>query len=306
MVMVEHRSRGPVDVRSDILDRVGAILSDQVDSATLISAESNWIYRLDCVSGRSYCLRVPRLTGDLTAFWDQLLRTFGVLYRKPRGTGVAAVVDFLRSLDILDVPRFVGMLRVGEVNGYLSSWMIGDRVMDGTFPSSHSVQFEIGRFLGRAHQVEFDHIGALDTRVADPTEFVTRANRGMLDTIMKYWRDQAYILQLFAEYASNFDGRLLWPPCLIMPDISASQFVYGANRPCIVDIDSYVVGPRELELAAIETCLTEPAAFRAGYEQFSVLPRFRDFRSYFRLWLMVCDVPERLTPDVFGSRNWFD
>jgi fructosamine-3-kinase len=71
-----------------------------------------------------------------------------------------------------------------------------------------------------------------------------------------------------------------------MTDISGNQFVYDGQRISgVVDLDAYVIGPREWELSTLEMGITAPAAFRQGYECYRPLPPFAPFRRFYRFWM---------------------
>lgn len=75
----------------------------------------------------------------------------------------------------------------------------------------------------------------------------------------------------------------------------------------MVDLDSYVVGPRELELAMVEPCLTRPDDFRRGYEEILPLPRFEPFRAYWRFSQLINDLDTPCDPtEYLTGRAFFD
>ena len=74
----------------------------------------------------------------------------------------------------------------------------------------------------------------------------------------------------------------------IMPDLSPTQFlVDGDDIAGLVDIESYVRGPIELELTALEFRLQHVDAFRQGYEQHRELPSIAHCRDVYRFLIFV-------------------
>lgn len=84
----------------------------------------------------------------------------------------------------------------------------------------------------------------------------------------------------------------------------ASRFPLWLQSPFpfagVVDLDAYVIGPREWELTILEMCITQPAAFRRGYEHYLPLPSFAPFRNFYRLWSYLCD-PEEVDGERFAQ-----
>jgi len=73
-----------------------------------------------------------------------------------------------------------------------------------------------------------------------------------------------------------------------MPDLSPSQFLVDEGGIAgLVDIESYVRGPVELELAVLEFWLEHLDAFREGYEQHVALPSISDYRDVYRFLIYV-------------------
>jgi len=84
---------------------------------------------------------------------------------------------------------------------------------------------------------------------------------------------------------------------LVMPDICGSQFLFdAADISAVVDTESYVAGPVELELTIAEWCLVNHKAFADGYQSVRPLPRFSDFRAFHRSTMLINE--EALTGDV--------
>ncbi|MFD2077631.1 Ser/Thr protein kinase RdoA involved in Cpx stress response, MazF antagonist [Actinopolymorpha cephalotaxi] len=281
----------------------GNALEEVVTSVDLVARSSNFLYRLETASGAAYSLRVPRLRPPvLSPFWQHLQDVFGLRY----GTQLLSVGPILRAVDedgLLQAPRPVAGTTVGDRPAYIFTWLEGTSREPDEFPDSTEVHERLGEYVARLHLRTYDTYGTLTEQAIDPAEFVTRTNASMRDTIARFWSHRPDIGAWFERHAAATDPDVfaghLAP---IMPDISGNQFVYHAGTLAgVVDLDSYVVGPRELELAVVETCLTRPEDFRRGYESVLPLPRFAEFRAYCRFWMLVCegagdpDVDEFLT-----------
>jgi aminoglycoside phosphotransferase (APT) family kinase protein len=291
--------------------RLGAerALGEPVDSVERIALNSNHVFRLVTTSGSRYSLRVPRLeAGGLTPFWQYLQDTFGLLY----GAQLLSTEPLTRAIQedgLVQAPRLVATITVGAKPGYLSTWVDGTAREPGDFPDTSQVHEQLGHYLARLHLRRYDTYGTLAEQGLDASEFVARTNASMRRTITRFWSHRPDFSDWYDRHASTmspgvFSGHL----SPIMPDIGADQFVYRDGRLAgVVDLDSYVVGPRELELAGVELCLTRPEDFRRGYEAVLPLPQFEVFRSYCRFWVLVCEAAG--DPDIeqfLTRRAYFD
>ncbi|MGW0230367.1 phosphotransferase [Actinopolymorpha singaporensis] len=282
-------------------------LGETVASVGLVAKNSNVLYRLETATGVRYSLRVPLLSpSSLSPFWQYMQDTFGLRY----GHQLLGVDPILRAADedrLVQAPRPVASTTVGDRPAYIFTWVEGTAWEPDEFPDSGQVHEQLGEYVARLHLRAHDRYGTLTEQAFDPTEFVARTNASMRRTISRFWTHRPDIGTWFERHATAMDPDVfsgnLAP---IMPDISGNQFVYrDGTLAGVVDLDSYVVGPRELELAVVETCLTRPEDFRRGYESVLPLPRFEEFRAYCRFWMLVCegggnpDVDEFLTSRAY-------
>ncbi|GAA2760702.1 phosphotransferase [Actinopolymorpha rutila] len=278
-------------------------LGETVVAANFVALNSNHLYRLETASGARYSLRVPRLRPTaLSPFWQYMQDTFGLRY----GSQLLSVDPILRAIDedgLLEAPCPIAATTVGDRPAYIFTWVEGTSWEPDEFPDSGEVHERLGEYVARLHLRTHDKYGTLTEQAFDPVEFVARTNANLRHTISRFWTHRPDIGAWFERHATAMDPDVFTGHLApIMPDISGNQFVYRDGTPAgVVDLDSYVVGPRELELAVVETCLTRPEDFRRGYESVLPLPRFEEFRAYCRFWMLVCegggdpDVDEFLT-----------
>lgn len=79
----------------------------------------------------------------------------------------------------------------------------------------------------------------------------------------------------------------------VMMDMDASQFLTNGERvTAVVDIEGYVIGPRELELVAFEYILDHNAAqmFKKGYTSILEFPDLSKVRYVYRYFLRLLEV----------------
>jgi hypothetical protein len=81
---------------------------------------------------------------------------------------------------------------------------------------------------------------------------------------------------------------------LIMTDTSANQFLFEENKiTACVDLNAYVIGPKEWELALIENCVKDIDSFKKGYEQYQPLPGLDGTREFYIFMMALCDIWEK-------------
>jgi hypothetical protein len=83
--------------------------------------------------------------------------------------------------------------------------------------------------------------------------------------------------------------------CLIMLDLHGEQFLVEEGRlKALVDIESHVIGPRELAWVSLEYAMKpeDASEFLAGYEKHLPAPRLGEVRETYRLltFLMFTEV----------------
>lgn len=90
----------------------------------------------------------------------------------------------------------------------------------------------------------------------------------------------------------------------IMPDLRWDQFLQQNDRlSALVDLDAFVVGPKELELVLLEYLLSEQQAeiFNRHYQQYVDIPDLTTLRMSYRVLLFLMNVLGEKNLD-----NWLD
>jgi aminoglycoside phosphotransferase (APT) family kinase protein len=184
--------------------------------------------------------------------------------------------------------------------------MAGESWEPDEFPDRPDVHRQLGRFLAAMHERTHPGFGPVGGTLRPTTEYHDVALASARTTIDQGWpgnRDR------IVEAMAAAEPELVSSSCaLVMPDISANQFLFADGRLAgVVDLDSYVIGPIELELTIAEWCLTDHGAFADGYRSVRPLPRFEPFRAFHRASMMVNE--EAVAGDVdrlFEENACFD
>lgn len=229
-----------------------------------------------------------RLNEVAGPFWGNLRLLFGL--EPVRASEVAAVFRLLGAMSPIPVPS---VMRSGAANG--REWVVVE-LMRGTPLDAFATLddrglVEFGRALATIHARRFDTLGTPSGSVRfPPGEFPGRLARTLRAALVSHPGQAAFAVEM-CERAER-----LAPPkggALVMPDIAPWQFLRRGRRiTALIDVDAYVVGPRELELVFLEYFVDERAAelIGCGYERVLELPPLGAARAVYRVLGYVLDI----------------
>ncbi len=252
---------------------------------------SNRVYGVTTAAGRRYVVKQPKQVREtISPFWQQMEALFGINSVTQLAT-VRSVSERLRQQTIIPVPQVIHV----EANaGVLDAPFVVLTHLAGTahdpdeFPSGEALHYQLGQFIGYLHaQPDAGFGNLLMSPLRPQADFQPMMMAVMRQTIQRFWADCSPLHEHLDHLAATRNANALFSSAaLIMTDISGNQFVYDQQQISgVVDLDAYVIGPREWELSTLELCITAPAAFRRGYESYLALPTFAPFRAFYRFWL---------------------
>lgn len=267
-------------------------LHDEITTLQRIGGSygSNWVYGVTTATGQRYVVKQPKaIRENMSPFWQQMDAIFGIDC-VTQLAAVRRVSVLLQRQSIIPVPQ---VIHVEPDTPDLEAPLIVLTRLEGTahdpdeFPDSEALHDQLGQYIGYLHTQSYPGYGNVLLEPLHPQpDFLAAATATMRRTIKHFWADQAPLHQYLDDLLATVDPAALYSTAnLIMIDISGNQFVYDGQRISgVVDLDAYVIGPREWELSIVEMCITQPAAFRRGYECYATLPTFAPFRGFYRLW----------------------
>jgi len=271
---------------------VSQALNDSITAVQPIGVAygSNRVYKIETASGQRYVVKQPKQVREsFSPFWQQLDKIFGI-NSTTQITALQDVAACLQKQPIVPVPQ---VIHVEPHDSLLDAPYGVVTYLEGTghepdeFPAEEELHYQLGQYVGYLHTQSYSGYGnVLMERLQPKTDFLPTVVESMRRTLKTFWGDQAELHNYLDELASTIETNAIFSTAnLIMVDISANQFVYDNNRIAgVVDLDAYVIGPREWELSILEMGITKPTAFQQGYECYTVLPTFAPFRAFYRLW----------------------
>lgn len=269
-------------------DTISELLAREIDNSPwdieLVGESSNYVYRCAGASG-VLAVRTPR--SDIvtpSSFWRQMREIFGLTFPPPPDQFVfaakAASDAGLASPTLLATSDFEGRPIL------VTTWLAGDPWEPDEFPPSREVHLALGRFLGRMHMRSEPGFGRLAGRLRPLADYYASAIASAKTTVESAWSGVGE--GLLSVMTKGEPAKVATSCAVVMPDIAGNQFLYDETGIAgVVDLDSYVVGPVELELTIAEWALVDHGAFADGYQSVRALPRFADFRGFHRATMLI-------------------
>ena len=170
---------------------------------------------------------------------------------------------------------------------------------------------QLGRQIGTLHASRYPGLGNFpETETFTPGEFPERLARTMETLAARVWADDLEVRQSLPHFMRA--ARQMSPPdhiSLIMPDMGPGQFLTDQRHiTALIDIESYIRGPAELELAVLELWIANAEAFRAGYVEVNGnFPDIGGVRMVYRFFIyLLYHAPPKGLVNWLGAATIFD
>jgi aminoglycoside phosphotransferase (APT) family kinase protein len=227
-------------------------------------------------------------------FWGCLHELFGV---DPRATSeVVGLHALLSTISPIPVPR---VLRVGEAAD--RTWLVVELMPGARLERfdelSDAALLAFGRGLAAIHRSRFSTLGNPSATLRYPAAEFPRRLAGALRRSVERYPECAAARPLLDEMSAA--AAALAPPAegaLVLADLFPPQFLHeGGRLAALIDIDAYVIGPRELDFVCLEYFVDTRAAaiLAAGYSELAALPPLQAVRRVYRYFLWVLTMNPR-------------
>jgi hypothetical protein len=171
----------------------------------------------------------------------------------------------------------------------LARWLEGDTVQAENVTDTMVIQ--LAEHLGQLHQQAQTTWGSFHQPSLSAEQWPIRLH----DTIKILAEDHSSsipedILNTALQQAKAIQVDQFVP---IMPDLRWDQFLQQNDRlSALVDLDAFVLGPKELELVLLEYLLSEQQAkiFKVHYQQYVAIPDLTLSRMSYRVLLFMMNV----------------
>jgi len=238
---------------------------------------------------RGLCaLRASRVLPPYYDFWFMLNRMYGI---DPQDMH-ALKISFWRVSEAggFDAPRIYRCFLRGGREHVLLQWVRGRSVQEWA-DTTENERRRFAHALARQHMRTYPCFGtAADARM--PAE---QYHPKMAEVLSEALRRFEHLRTLYAHPAERMLPRIasLSPPrafALSMPDNDVSQYIFPAKgKPVLVDAETIVLAPPEMDIAALRMQLTDAEfdRFCTYYEEECVLPAWNEVYDEYRFFLTV-------------------
>ena len=276
-------------------------IEDNIDSLKIIGDSSNKVYELHYLN-RNYILKkCNQLDKNLSIFWQYMKIVFGHNFND-QITNLEKLYEKLTNEFIpIAKPVYIDSL----LKYHVYEKIIGKDYSPDIFLDNNNIHLQLGKYIGYLHELEYSDYGTVYFQNKIP--FEDNIYNFSMKIMKKYFTDRNDIKYYFGIVFHNnisFNNY-----ALIMPDISANQVVFSNDMDKIngvVDLDAYIIGPKELELSIIELCIPNNECakyFKMRYELFNKLPLLKNYRSIFRFVSYLCDLENIEGIEEFMNKN---
>ena len=276
-------------------------IENNIDSLTIIGDSTNKVYELK-YQNTEYILKKCKIDeNNLSIFWQYLKYVFGHNFHDQ-----IINLEFLYkklSNEFIPIakPVFIDPLLQYHVYERIN----GKIYLPDMFPDNLNIHTQLGKYIGYQHKFEYKNHGTIYGQIKK--NFENDIYDFSANIIKKYWTNRNDVKYYFSGI---FHDKIVFDNySLIMPDISANQFIFSGDMDRmvgVIDLDAYIIGPRELELAIIELCIPNNECanyFRKGYEFFRKLPLLGKCRKIFRFVSYLCDSENNENLEEFTRKN---
>jgi hypothetical protein len=275
-------------------------IRSNIEDFQVLSIYSNKILPFS-YKGNDYIVKKQVLSlAQLSPFWQMMKDVFDSDFTEQR----ACMNDIGKLLAKNPHIRSADLVMVDEEEKYqVFHKMPGNGWEPDEFPEGKDIAYQLGQFIGYNHNATIDNyelpgrnVNNLNDRIINYMEHV----------ISLHWKGEDSLDVSVREYfkrhkAFNFPSN---GDTLIMTDISANQFLFeGTQITACVDLDAYVIGPKEWELSLIENCVKDMTSFIKGYEQYQSFPNMDETKESYMFLMALGDVWEKQEMQRFMSSN---
>jgi len=238
----------------------------------------------------------------LNDFWWGLNSLFGIDPGNP--IHFEAASKMLSEIPTIAAPN---ILSRAEINGrpYLVVEKMAGHPMKSFTDQPDELLRQFGIWLAQVHGSTYAHFGNLaGTKAIGIQHFHRHLARTMERLVARYYKDSPDFVAALNRLLPETE-RLPAPSnaSSVLIDIDPSQFLADDGRiTAIVDLEAYVLGPRELDFIALEYVFDRKASvpFTQGYESVLPVPDLSEVREVYRFFYRLIGVQGSVELD-----KWF-
>jgi hypothetical protein len=263
------------------------------------------VYKLEFQKNK-YILKINAINeSSPSPFWMYIMNLFGYNFYSH--------IENLNEISKKLENKYIQIAKPVYINAKEKSHLYyeieGIKYEPDIFPSNKDVFYQLGEYIGYIHKTTYEYYGTFIQKF-NKDSFGSKLKKVIEELIFKSWHENEKLFRYLGNI--NFDEITCSEFSLIMPDISANQFIFSKDLnkiAALVDLDAYIIGPQELELTILEMCIPDKKCaeyFHSGYERHRKFPEIENVRHIYRLLTFVCGSPDD-SPEIdqFLNENIF-
>ncbi len=222
---------------------------------------------------------------EKSTFWLGMNTLFGMQFPSSLGS-IEAIHQLLTEHGSFKVPPYIASQSSSYV---LTGFLVGQDVTESHITGD--LVKRLAQHLARLHQHSYTKWGSIQQPKLTAEQWPHRLQQALLTLLDEQSIDipDDIIKQAMSQLALiKVDG---FVP--IMADLRWDQLrILDTGDMAVVDLDAFVIGPRELELVLLEYLLTaqQAATFKIAYQQHLSWPDLSNQRLSYRLLLFLMNV----------------
>lgn len=266
---------------------------------------TNDVFLVDTNKG-PYILKVLKeIYSNSSVFWRGLSDLFDASHEVTYHC-LPNLSEYLNGLGVVKVPKIISA-DASFHNPIQKPYMILEMMqgrpiphaseISNEFAQSADAAYQLGELLSKIHAQKFDYFGNIGGEGNPLSKFPEKFKDTLKKLASTRKASQIPEVQQALPFFLNQAEMLPIPKSagLIMLDLWPSQFLAGVNDfSAFIDIESYVIGPIELELVLVELWLGRHDQFKEAYlDKGAPWPDFEAQRELYRYFLyLLYDCPE--------------
>lgn len=257
-----------------------------IQPASLIVAKfedsTHQLWHCETVDGSMVLKLCNHQTVQTSTFWQAMNQLFDIDFPASLAH-IDKTHNFLSEQGELQIPDFIA----AEASSFVLVRYLEGEDVDFEHVSDGIVT-QLARHLAKIHQSKYSHWGALHRAEFSSAQWSTRL-QNTLSSLAKVHpiTIPEDVLEQALQQATELNIETFVP---IMLDLRWDQMLHQQDQlSAIVDMDAFVIGPRELELVLLEYQLNEhqAALFAQAYQITTDWPDLTEQRLCYRLLLFL-------------------
>lgn len=297
------------------------IFTSKITKVTHINPEidsTNDVYLIDTNTGQYIIKALKDLYSNCSVFWKGI----NFLFNADHNVTYHCIQDlsnYLNALGVIKVPKII-KAEASFQNPIQRPYMILEMMrgkpiphnsdISNEFAGSADAAYQLGELLSKIHAQKFDYFGNISGKGEPLSKFPMKFRETIIKLASYRKAAQNKEIQQLLPYFLKQAEQMPVPKStgLIMLDLWPSQFLASVNDySALIDIESYVVGPIELELVIVELWLGRHDKFKEAYQDKGAKwPDFEAQRELYRFFLyLLYDCPELGLQACLDSKAMF-